>query len=245
MDKKGNITRRRALLAGGGILAFGGGATYVASRSGSGEQRYVPATSHASTASTGFGLELAGRPIAGDSEAVVDIYYWTDYLCPFCKKFETETFPEIGRNYLDTGDARLVVLSYPNIGQYSMSAAVWGRCVWSQVADNSPDTFWNWHSAAFDEQPDSGTDWADDETFTQVTEETDGVDVSAVETCREQRGDSIRESMEPNLGLAREAGIQGTPGFVIYNRESEAAGRIVGAHPYQNFADAIDQVMES
>lgn len=245
MDSKSNITRRRALLASGGILAFGGGVGYVASRSGSSEHHYVPATSHVSTETTSVGVELAGRPIAGARDAVVDIYYWTDYLCPFCKKFETETLPEIGRNYLDTGDARLVVLSYPNIGQYSMSASIWGRCVWSQVADSNPDAFWNWHSAAFDEQPESGTDWADDETFTQVTERTDGVDVSAVETCREERGESIRESMDPNLGVAQEAGIQGTPGFVIYNRESGAAGKIVGAHPYENFADAIDQVMES
>ena len=245
MDRKSNITRRRALLAGGGILAFGGGVAYVASRSESSEQHYVPATSHGSTETTGFGVELAGRPIAGERDAAVDIYYWTDYLCPFCKKFETEALPEIGRNHLDTGDARLVVLSYPNIEQYSMPAAIWGRCVWSQVADSNPDAFWNWHSAVFEEQPDSGTDWADDKTFTRVTERTDSVDVSPVDTCREERGNSIRESMNPNLDVVQEAGIQGTPGFVIYNHESGAAGKLVGAHPYENFADAIGQVMES
>jgi protein-disulfide isomerase len=245
MDREGNITRRRALLAGGGVVALGGGVAYVASQSDPSGQRYVPDTSHGSTATTDFGVELAGRPIAGERDAAVDIYYWTDYLCPFCKQFETETFPDVGRNYLDTGDARLVALSYPNIGQYSMPAAVWGRCVWSQVADSNPDAFWNWHAAAFGEQPDSGTDWADEEAFTGVTERVDGVDVSSVDTCREERGDSIRESMDPNLDLAREARIRGTPGFVIYNRESGAAGRLVGAHPYENFADAIDRVMES
>jgi len=245
MDSKSNITRRRALLAGGGILVFGSGVGYVASQSGASEQHYVPATSHGSTETTSFGVELAGRPIAGERDAVVDIYYWTDYLCPFCKKFETETFPDIGRHYLDTGDARLVVLSYPNIGQYSTPAAVWGRCVWSQVADSNPGAFWNWHSAVFDEQSESGTDWADDETFTQVTERTDDVDVSSVDTCREERENAIRESMDPNLDVAQEARIRGTPGFVIYNRESGAAGKLVGAHPYENFADAIDQVMEA
>ena len=245
MDSEDNITRRRALLAGGGVLAFGGGVAYVAGQSESSEQRYVPATSHSSAETTGFGVELAGRPIAGEQDAPVDIYYWTDYLCPFCKKFETETFPDIGRDYLDTGDARLVKLSYPNIGQYSMPAAIWGRCVWAQVRDSDPSVFWNWHSAIFDEQPDSGTDWADEQTFATVTEQTDGVDRSAVETCREERGTSIRESMGPNLDVARQSRIQGTPGFVIYNRESGAAGKLVGAHPYENFADAIEQVMES
>ncbi|NHN42877.1 thioredoxin domain-containing protein [Halorubellus sp. JP-L1] len=245
MDARDNITRRRALLAGGGLLAFGGGVAYVASQSGSNEQHYVPETSHSSDETGGFGIELAGRPIAGERDAKVDLYYWTDYLCPFCKEFETETLPEIGREYIDTGDVRLVALSYPNIGQYSMPAAVWGRCVWSQVAESDPAAFWNWHSAVYDEQPESGKDWADDETFAAVTERTDGVDVAAVESCREDRADSIRESMDPNLGVAQEAGIRGTPGFVVYNRESGAAGKLVGAHPYENFADAIDQVSQS
>jgi len=245
MGDESKITRRRALLAGGGTLAFGGGVAYVASRSGSSDEGYVPATSHTSDETTSFGIELAGRPIAGERDAAVDLYYWTDYLCPFCREFETETFPELGRNYIDTGDVRIVALYMPNIGRYSMPAAIWGRCVWSQVANTEPSAFWNWHSAAFDEQPNSGKDWADDETFAGVTERTDGVNLPAVETCREERGESIRESMDPNLGVAHEARIQGTPGFVIYNRESEAAVKAVGAQPYENFADAIDEVLRS
>jgi len=245
MDNKDNITRRRALLAGAGTLVFGGGVVYFSSRSDSHNEHYVPETSRTSEETSGFGIDLAGRPIAGERDAPVDIYYWTDYLCPFCAEFESETLPEVGRNYLDTGDARLVVLSYPNIGEYSMPAAVWGRCVWSEVSDESPDAFWNWHSAIFDEQPDSGKDWADDETFSEVTERTDSVSVSSVETCRENRRKQIQESMDTNLGVAQEARIRGTPGFVIYNRESGKAGKLMGAHPYDNFAGAIDQVLGS
>ncbi|WP_276274243.1 DsbA family protein [Haloarcula litorea] len=245
MDEEGNITRRRALIAGGAVLAFGSGVAYMGSRSGASGQHYVPDTTHAGSGTTGFDVDLDGRPIAGERDAPIDIYYWTDYLCPFCKQFETETLPELGREHLDTGDARLAVLPYPNIGEYSTPAAVWGRCVWSQVADSDPDAFWNWHAAVFAEQPESGTDWADDETFAAVTEQTAGVDLSAVETCREERGVSIRERIEPNVGVARESRIQGTPGFVLYNRDSGAAGKLVGAHPYENFAEAIEKVMEA
>ncbi|SNZ17886.1 Protein-disulfide isomerase [Natronoarchaeum philippinense] len=245
MDGKSNITRRRALLAGGGTVAFGGGVAYLASRSGSSDSEYVPATFHESDGTSGFGVELAGRPIAGERDATVDLYYWTDYLCPFCKKFETETLPQIGRNYLDTGDVRLVMLSYPNIGRYSMPASVWGRCVWAQAADTEPEAFWRWHGAAFDEQAESGTGWADEVTFAGVTEQTDGVDLAAVEDCRANRGESIRESISVDLETGRSAGLRGTPGFVIYNRQSDAAGKLVGAHPYENFADAIDQVLQS
>lgn len=113
MDGENTITRRRALLAGGTTLAFGGGVAYVASRSESTEQEYAPSTFHESDETTGFGVELDGRPIAGEPDAPVDIYYWTDYLCPFCKKFETGALPDVGRNYVDAGEARLVTLMYP------------------------------------------------------------------------------------------------------------------------------------
>jgi len=245
MDVEDNITRRRMLVAGGGTLALGGSVAYFASRSGSDEQGYVPDTFHTSEETTGFGVDLAGRPIAGESDAPVDVYYWTDYLCPFCKKFETETLPDVGRDYVDTGEARLVVLSYPNIGEYSMPAAVWSRCVWQQVAEEDPAAFWRWHEAAFDEQAESGHDWADEETFTGVTERTENVPLDAVDTCRRERGDSIRESVDADLASAQSARIRGTPGFVIYNRESDTAGKLVGAHPYDNFADALDQISEA
>jgi protein-disulfide isomerase len=245
MDEEGNITRRRALVAGGAVLAFGGGVAYVGSQSEPGGQQYVPNTTHAGTGTTGFDVDLGGRPIAGEPDAPVDIYYWTDYLCPFCKRFETETLPELGRTYLDTGDARLAVLPYPNIGQYSMPASVWGRCVWSRVADSNPEAFWNWHAAAFAEQPGSGTDWADEEAFAAVTEQTAGVDLGPVQACRDERSGSIRERIERNVGVAQRARIRGTPGFVIYNRDSGAAGKLVGAHPYENFADALDEVMRA
>lgn len=245
MDIEDNITRRRALVAGGSTFVFGGGIAYAASRSGSSDGEYVPDTFHTSDGTTGFGADLAGRPIAGERDAPIDIYYWTDYLCPFCKEFETETLPRLGRNYLDTGTARLAVLSYPNIGAYSRPAAVWSRCVWKQVAETDPVAYWNWHGTAFDAQPESGTDWADEETFAGITERTERVAVSAVEDCRESRGDSVGNAVDADLDVARSVGIQGTPGFVLYNREADAAGKLVGAHPYDNFSTALDRVQQA
>jgi len=243
MDSEGNITRRRAIAAGGATALFGGGVAYVATRSESGGPAYTPETFHTGEGTTVFGTELGGRPVAGEREAPVDIYYWTDYLCPFCKRFETETLPEIGRTYVDTGDARLVVLPYPNIGSYSMPAAVWSRCVWRQVAGSDPAAFWRWHEAAFEAQSESGTDWADEETFARLTERTAGVPADAVDSCRADSAGSIRDAIETNLGVAQSAGIRGTPSFVLYNRDADASGKLVGAHPADTFSNALDRVL--
>lgn len=245
MGDERSISRRRAIAGGVGVVALGGSVAYLATRSGSDAGVYVPERSHTSQETTGFGVELAGRPIAGDPDAPVDLYYWTDYLCPFCAQFDRETLPAVGRNHVDTGDVRLVALSYPNIGEYSMPAAVWSRCVWSQVAADDPAAFWRWHASVFEAQPASGTDWADEETFTRITEETEGVPAAAVDDCRRSRTEEIRESIDPNVAVAQSSRIRGTPGFVLYNRETETAGKLVGAHPYENFADAIEQVLNA
>lgn len=244
MDDLNKSTRRRAVLAGGATLAFGGGVAYFATRSES-RGDYVPAMAHASEETTGFGIELAGRPIAGEPDAPVDLYYWTDYLCPFCARFETETFPKLGRNYLDAGEVRLVALAYPNIGSYSTPAMVWDRCVWRQVAESTPTAYWRWHKRAFDAQAESGTEWADDEAFRDVTDATADVDTTAVQSCRDEQGEPIRAALDVDANRATAAEIRGTPGFVIYNRDRDVAGRLVGAHPYENFEQAIEQVRQA
>jgi protein-disulfide isomerase len=243
MDEEDTITRRRALLAGGGALGFGAGVAYLATRSSSSDDGYEPTRIHDGSGTSGFGIDLSGRPIVGERDAPVDLYYWTDYLCPFCARFEANTLAQIGRNYVDTGDVRIPFLLYPNIGEYSTPAAIWDRCVWREVADDDPTAYWNWHGEVFDVQRSSGENWADDETFRAVTDRVAGVSSSAVQSCRESRGDAIRDRLDADVAAARSAGISGTPGFVVYNRETDQAGRLVGAHPYDNFASAIDQVL--
>lgn len=245
MGDSNTITRRRAVIAGGATLAFGGGVAYLAASSEPNDQEYAPSDSHAADGTSGFGIELAGRPIAGDADAPVDIYYWTDYLCPFCEEFETETLPKLGANHIETGEVRLITLFYPNIGEYSMPSAVWGRCVWQQVVDSDPGAFWEWHSAAFDAQAENGHDWAAEETFREITEETNAVAVSDVEACRDTRGEAVRTSIDDDLDAGMAANIRGTPGFVLYDRETDTAGKLVGAHPYDNFSKAIAEVRDA
>ncbi|AGN00546.1 DSBA oxidoreductase [Salinarchaeum sp. Harcht-Bsk1] len=243
MDDEDTITRRRALLAGGATIGFGAGVAYLATRSASTDSAYEPATIHEGSGTSGLGIELSGRPVVGDAAAPVDLYYWTDYLCPFCARFEANTLAKIGRNYVDAGQVRIPFLLFPNIGEYSMPAAIWDRCVWEQVGADDPMAYWNWHGEVFDVQRSSGEDWADDATFAEVTERVEGVSRSAVESCRETRSDAIRDRLDADVSAAQSAGIRGTPAFVVYNRENDRAGRLVGAHPYENFASAIDQVL--
>lgn len=82
-------------------------------------------------------LPLRGRParaeagqvfeddhILGDPEAPVTIIEFSSLTCPHCAAFHKETLPEIRKNWIDGGKARLVYRHFPLDGLALMAAAV-------------------------------------------------------------------------------------------------------------------------
>lgn len=254
MDLPDSLTTRRAVLGGVGTLLAGGGVVYAAPRLGESTPPGRPASAaadtpggtatgfHSSSATTGFGIDLAGNPVVGAVDAPVDIYYWSDYECPFCRRFERGAFPKIVENHVRTGTVRLVFIQFPYLSSDSMTAAVMDRCVWRQVRDAAPGRYLRWHSAVFEAQGEKGSGWASKESLLAVTRRVEGVDASAIdERMRADRSD-IETAIETDIRRAREVGIDGTPAFVLYNRAADRAGKLVGAQPYDRFDAAITKV---
>jgi len=44
----------------------------------------------------------------GREDAPVTMVEFTDYQCPFCRKFERDSFADLKKNYIDTGKVRFV-----------------------------------------------------------------------------------------------------------------------------------------
>jgi protein-disulfide isomerase len=181
----------------------------------------------------------------GSLDAPVDIYYWSDYQCPFCRRFEREAFPKVIENHVRPGTVRVVFIEFPYLGEASMTAAVMDRCVWRQVRDDTPAAYWRWHSTLFDRHGDENTGWASRADLLSTTRGVDGVDASAVESCLNEHRSGIEASIRSDKNQASRYGIRGTPAFVLYNREADAAGKLVGAQPYDRFDEAIARVREA
>ena len=82
-------------------------------------------------------VKTEGNPFIGQPSAPATIAVWGDYQCPFCKRFETETLPDIIKNYVDTGKVKVVFMDFAFLGSDSTTAALYGRSVWKLY----PDTF--------------------------------------------------------------------------------------------------------
>ncbi|MFC7192329.1 DsbA family protein [Halocatena marina] len=235
------LTRRRAVLGGLATLTVGGsvyGVTTLISDSSSS----VSAEMYSATGTGAFDIELTGHPIMGKHDVPVDLYYWSEYQCPFCAQFNTETLPQIIRNFVTPGDVRVIFIEFPYLGKDSMTAAVMDQCVWRTVNESNPQAYWQWHSAVFEAQEEKNSGWASKANLLDISQEIDGVSADSIERCMSTDRQAIETAIESDSQRARSIGISGTPGFVLYNRQSKKAGKLVGAQPYGRFKSAIQQV---
>jgi protein-disulfide isomerase len=221
--------------AGGAAEPTTGGGTTASTDTASGDAAHFRATT-----GTVHGVDLTHAPVVGAADADVSIYYWSDYQCPFCKQFETETYPKLLENEVADGTARLVLLQFPNIGRASASAALLAKGVWHQVKEERPDRFGAWHSHVFENQEKPNSGWAEYSKLLDLTREVDGVDTAAVDEYVRNNQGTLSDVVKAEQRAGKDAGISGTPGFMLYG--SSDSTKLMGAQPYPRFQSAIENL---
>src|ERR1041385_3350535 len=92
------------------------------------QQSAAPATTKAFE-SVDFMMDIKGEPTAGDANAKLVLVEFSEYQCPFCGRYATGTFPQIKKEFVDTGKLRYVFRDYPNEEhKQSFKAAEAARC---------------------------------------------------------------------------------------------------------------------
>ncbi|RRJ28039.1 DsbA family protein [Halocatena pleomorpha] len=193
---------------------------------------------------TSYGIGLAGNPIiANTSDPTVDIYYWSDYQCAYCKQFEmgdNGALPKLIRNEVSDGVARIVLLHYPNYGDHSWTADVMATCLWNRVKDDRPDRFWEWHRTVFENQQLDGGEWSSRSNLLGYARDIDGIDANALDQCMKQNRKQHEAKIKQERKRARNEGFSDTPGFVLYHSGSDQTTSFFGAQPYSTFKQQID-----
>jgi|GEM_PF-828332 len=175
-------------------------------------------------------------PYVGDrSTATVAIVEFSDPTCYYCNRHADETFPEIKKNYIDTGKAIYVFKEWPRGSNgaltYEISEA--GMCVFDQKGS---DVFVQYHEQAFDITEESGI---------KTLASSLGVDMDAFDKCMSE-GKFVSD-LEADEAEGTKAGMTGTPGFVIgkLDENGNVTGTFLGgAYPYSTFQSTLDELLK-
>jgi len=182
-------------------------------------------------------VSIDDDPVKGDPDAPVTIVEFSDFQCPFCGRWYTNTLSDIEENYIDTGKVKLVYRDFPlsSIHPNAMAAHVAAECADEQ------DKFWDYHDMLFEKQ----TEWSrlsSDDLSAKLLEygTTIGLNNSAFESCLSS--EEIRDEVRADGKDARDYGATGTPTFFVGN-EDDGFVKLRGAQGFSVFQDAIDELL--
>ncbi|MGB7758236.1 MAG: DsbA family protein [Bryobacteraceae bacterium] len=172
-------------------------------------------------------MNLEGALMLGSKDAPVTMVEFTDYQCPFCQAFHTQTFGDLKKNFIDTGKVRFFSRDLPldSMHPNAMRAAEAGRC----AAEQGLAQFWKLRDVMghHPDKLDMDSLLADAE-FLKL-------DVNAFRVCvvsERHKADIQADMME-----AMRIGSDGTPAFVVGKSTAEGVegDLVVGAQPYNTF----------
>jgi len=179
-------------------------------------------------------VSLANAAVLGRATSAVGIVAYSDFQCPFCAKFATDTMPELQRKYIDTGKVLFAFRHLPleAIHPTAKRAAEATECARRQ------SLFWPAHDLLF-ANPSVAKD-VSAAAFADVA----GLDLRTFGACLKGQAES---TISADVQLAKRLRITGTPSFLIGTINS--SGELVvthresGAIPLAAFEAVIDPLL--
>lgn len=163
--------------------------------------------------------------VKGDADAPVTIIEFSDFECPFCSRFYTDTLPQIQKEYIDTGIVKLVYRDFPlSFHQNAKPAAEAAECAAEQ------GKFWEMHDALFENY-----NVLSRAKYTQLATDIGVEDISAFDECVDSG--VMGAEVDKDFADGRAAGVTGTPSFFVNGQ------KISGAQPFSAFKAAVDAAL--
>lgn len=165
-------------------------------------------------------LAEAGDLVLGPEDAPITIIEYSDYQCPFCKRWHDQVFHQLMAAY--PHQIRFVYRDFPlmSIHPGALPAAEAANCA------NEQDAYLDYHEALFSNQYDM-----DNAGLLQYATDL-GLDTDAFRTCLSSQ--RYRQEVLADLQYGMSIGVQSTPTFLINSTV------VVGAQPYEVFKQIID-----
>ena len=171
--------------------------------------------------------------ILGDRDALISIIEYSDFECPFCKRFSPTPKQAIEAN---PGEVNHVFRHFP-LGFHDPLAtqqALASECV-ADLGGN--EKFWQYHDRIF-ETTESNIGMEASELTTLAKEV--GVNVNEFQACLDS--EKFLAEVQADMKSGADAGVTGTPGNIIRNNKTGEVRFLPGAYPIEAVQAAIDEL---
>lgn len=160
--------------------------------------------------------------IKGDVDAPVTIIEFSEYQCPFCKRYVDQTLVQIQEKYIDTGKVKYVFRDFPlDFHNNAKPAAMATECVHELGGD---DAYWKYHDKLFE-----NTQALDSDSLKKYASDM-GYDIA---DCLDS--EKYADEVDADTEEGKSYGVRGTPAFFINGNF------LSGAQPFAAFEKLIEE----
>ena len=179
-------------------------------------------------------VSIAGNLILGKKDAPVTVIEFSDYQCPFCKRFFETTLPTLKAEYIETGKVRYVFRDFPldQIHPQARKAAEAAHCAGDQ------GKYWEMHDLLFQNQQTLQIESL--KAYARGLR----LDSTVFDACLGQGKYAVEVQKDFEDGVA--GGVRGTPSFFIGKTRPDDTIQgtfLTGALPTPVFRQAIDNAL--
>jgi protein-disulfide isomerase len=182
---------------------------------------------------TNLELSIENAASRGRADAPLTIVEFSDFQCPFCGRFNSETLPQLLREYVDTGKVRLVFRHFPiaSLHADALKASEAGECARLQ------GKFWQMHDQMFANQQKL--------TMPALQQHASAVGLEPAAFLGCMNG-AASKTIQQDLDTGTRANVTGTPTFflgVMQNGQVHVLRMLVGAAPFASFRSELDEML--
>lgn len=179
-------------------------------------------------------LLVEDRPGMGDPKAPLTMVEFSDYQCPFCRRFSITTLSRIKKEYVETGKLRYVFRDFPitKIHPLAVGAAIAAQCAGEQ------GKYWDMHDLLFQKSRELKPAQLKGHARTL------GLDDAKFSECTDSK--RYLRQISTDVRDGQRAGVRGTPTFFLgptKDGKTMTGAALRGAQPYAVFKRTLDAAL--
>lgn len=178
-------------------------------------------------------IDIKDQPFIGDSNAPITIVEFFDLKCPSCSQWKKSIFPILKKKYVDTKKAKIVFINTP-LKQHGDDAYFGALALESAYKQNS-DFFMLLLDELFNKQQSIEKKWITNDLIVELGNKINNLNVDHLITGISNK--EIKENVEKDLQIARNANLDSTPTIFINNIRVESVintenGKKINSNPF-------------